>query len=110
MADTDVINNARQTLLRFLRAADKIERIPFSDSLSCENLIEDRITSYTVTRRLECDWLGEMKKCHKWTQTSYKGPVVVIDGVDCWRNGTLSHSLLQVSVRNCCFGHGKCIE
>ena len=98
MATTGVMDNVRETLLHFLRAADKIERVQLSDSLSCENFIDDRITSYTVIRRLECGWLSEMRKCHKWTQTSYKGATVVIDGIDCWRNGTLSHSLLQVYV------------
>ena len=80
----------------FLRASDKIKQIELSDFLPRRIILEDHDELYTHIRRSGRGLCSKNQRCHKWTQTSTKSNIT-IDGFQCWQQGTLSHSLLQVS-------------
>ena len=81
----------------FRRASDKIKQIELNDFLPRRIILENQDNLYKHTRRSGNGFRSNVQRRHKWTQTLSKESDITIDGYQCWQQGTLSHSLLQVS-------------
>ena len=94
------MNVIEEEFIEFLKAAEKLRMIQLNDPFKRKRKLENYNAiskRYKIIRRQKFGWLHEVNKCHKWTQTCDKTSKVGIDGRDCWRHGTFSHSLLKVS-------------
>ena len=89
----DIKESVHEELLEFLRAADKIQSIQLRKFDSSKGRNNENCINYALIKRC----LHHEKRFNKWTQTSFSKSDINIDGRECWKYGTLSHSLLQVN-------------